>query len=192
MEKSKANDHKPDTPNTGLLDYYHRRGQVCEILTVVLPAGAVLLGVLNYGLKWLLVLAVILLVSALVPLYFAVLFASKAAEEAQEIAVKTIYAMTEQRIRTLQIVEAPEDALEALWRIRKDLSLAERNYELTEKELIGRLVQLLGSERTDEIRGIVLKYTKVGEKDRIGNPVTKLSEAIPENGAKTRVAASTF
>jgi hypothetical protein len=161
MEVSVANEHRRYPPHRNLLERYQRLGQLCEILAVIALAVAILVGMVDYHNPWWKVLAVFPLLGFGGALWAALKFGVAAEKQGRRVARRTRYIVSERRLKTLEIVLAPMDAVEALRTIPVDR-------RMTEEQLVSSLVQELGSERTNEIKGIILKYTREDKKDRAG------------------------
>ena len=181
------NQQQLNVPKAELLERCQRRTQFFEVLTVLMAAGSVCLGVFKYDSPWMLFLAGVVLMGAAVPLHFAIVNATKAAVLARSRASSSRYALTRQRVRTLRFVNASEDAIEALEEIRKELPKDER---LTEKELITRLAAELGSERMKEVKDIILKYTRVDDADLAAGSNSKPPNTQVETQSKPVAMAS--
>lgn len=159
-EDSKANSRT----STGLAGRAERLGQTCEIGAVLLIAGSVVILVMRQSFPWILLSIATLLIGCVL-IYLAIALASRSRDEGQRAAEGIRYAITERRIRTLRIVKAPRDAIEALETMQKDPEVIDQQRLLSEKDLVRRLVNELGSERASEVKEIVLKYTKAHQTD---------------------------
>jgi len=167
---------------TSMNDRYQRCGQLLEVVTVVALAGSIGLGILKYDSSWLIV-ALLVFAGALISLYFAVALAARAESEIRKQAERVRYAINEKRIRTLETVRAPADALFAL----KEISRAQEGIaEFSEGELLDRLTAELGAARTNELKGMICKYLRVDEKDFPANS----RERLPALEAKPKMATS--
>lgn len=149
-------------PTDWTIERCQRWGQFWEILAVIILAASIGLAFFKYDSSWLL-LALLGFITALIPIYFAVVLASRIDTETRRRSEDVRYVLTEKRLKTLEIVEAPQDALAALKALR---SYRPDNKELTEGELLVGLRRELGAARTDELKGLICKYLRLDKLDR--------------------------
>jgi hypothetical protein len=183
MEDAMTNELETKIPQSqsGSGDRYHRWGQLCEILAVIAVAGGFFLAVLEFrSLSWM-VIAALLFVGAFVLFRRAIVYAAAAENEVQYIARNTKYAVTPKRIETLEEVGAAKDALNVLRFLPCDKG------EFTEDELVGKLADVLGSERANEVKGVILKYTRV---DQNKQSADAMSDAKPSDNGKASATMS--
>jgi energy-coupling factor transporter transmembrane protein EcfT len=173
MDKSIIDERKAKIRQGGSRDRNHRWGQLCEILAVIGVAGAVFLAVLKFDSLWMvfdslwMVVAAILFFGAFALFRLAIIYAAAAEKEVQEVARNTRYAATPERIETLTEVGAAKDAVNVLRYFDQP--------EFTEDELVGKLADRLGSERANEVKGVILKYTRMDPKKQSTDPAPEVS-----------------
>jgi hypothetical protein len=157
-EKNETARSSPDAHNSKAL-HYDQRSRLYEILSVLaLTGGAALFW---YGAKTgnaLEIFAAIILLGLAVALFITAVRQAARVQYERGLATQTSrYLISKYRIHTLEQVNAPKDVTSYL------MSIHHPSHHFTEAELLGELRGALGSERTKEVRDIVLKYTRVDE-----------------------------
>lgn len=151
--KIRANSSKTSAADA---NHHKRMAQIWEVVCVLaLTFGLVLIWQgIRWSNGWEIVSAIILFGLALAVFFAAAKSSSEAASEQERIATESLYVISPYRIETLRQVKAPKDVTELLkTMVRRDF--------MTQDQLLRELRIELGSDRTSEIREIVLKYTRV-------------------------------
>lgn len=140
---------------------YRRRGQLCEVLSVLaITIGAALAihGFIIIPINSMEGIVGLLLIAIGAALFFlAVWYSARNDEELYRFSSESLFLVSSHRIATLKEVKAPEDVTSFLQTIADD------SKPLPQYDLLSLLRGALGAERTREIRDIVLKYTRVDE-----------------------------
>jgi hypothetical protein len=162
--------HKPSVQRLDVL------AQSCEILAVLFfTSGWILLyskpnwlsqsQMLLWGIPSLLFAAsVALFVCAVVSTY-------RSNQNAERTARTIKYVITPQRIETLKAARVPKD-------VRGYLGNACMGQSFSKEELLSQLEEALGPERTDEVKSVVLKYTKIYEPSQTSATQTTVPEKV--------------
>jgi hypothetical protein len=83
--------------------------------------------------------------------------ATRVDNELERLTKKSLYVISQYRIHTLEQVNAPSDVTLYLKSLQYPGGL------ITQDDLLGKLRGALGAERTNEVKNLVLKYTRVDE-----------------------------
>ena len=136
-----------------------RAGRAWEVLSAgAFVSGAVLLWYAVRSSDGLLgLVSVILIVTSVLSFLAAARSSSNADFEVARASNKSRYLISEHRIDTLKQVKAPDD-------VTNFLGTIENSYPLKQGQLLGALRTALGSERTNEVKNIVIKYTQIDRK----------------------------
>lgn len=148
----------PAKPSDKKLENYQRSGRLWEILSVFAFIFFFLLGWQGWksGSALEVAAAILAFGFGIVALFAAANFEAKSNLALESITNKSLYLISHHRIVTLEQVKAPED-------VTLFLKTIQQSKPISQSQLLAELRRALGSERTNEIKNLVLKYTKLDD-----------------------------